>query len=82
MNDPASQHPGGRSGRPRTAPNYSRIQRILALIFTAAAAGCWVLVVADLVVGRPAGGDVFIAALNTVAAAGFWWMAATTGRPG
>ena len=80
MNDPEAQHAGGRSGRPRTAPDYSRIQRILALIFTAAAAGCWVLVTVDLVVGRPAGGDVFIAALNTVAAAVFWWMTVTSRR--
>ncbi|MCT9626025.1 hypothetical protein HWD94_12960 [Pseudarthrobacter equi] len=79
MNDPEAQHPGGRSGRPRTGPDYSRIQRILVLIFTAAAAGCWVLVAADLAVGRPAGGDVFIAALNTLAAAAFWWMAASNG---
>jgi len=78
MNDPEAQHPGGRSGRQRTGPDYSRLKRILALIFTAAAAGCWVLVAVDLVVGRPAGGDVFIAALNTVAAAAFWWMAVTS----
>jgi len=80
MNDPAAQHPNGRSGRPRTEPGYSRIQRILSLIFTAAAAACWALVAADVVVGRPAGGDVFIAALNTLAAATLWWMAATS-RP-
>jgi hypothetical protein len=60
-----AQHPSGRCGRPRTGPGYSRIQRILALIFTSAAAACWVLVAADVVVGRPAGGNVFIATLNT-----------------
>ncbi|PNH77923.1 hypothetical protein [Arthrobacter sp. AFG20] len=80
MNDPVAQHPSGRSGRTRPGQGYSRIQRIMALVFTAAAAACWVLVAADLVVGRPAGGDVFIAALNTLAAAAFWWMTVTS-RP-
>lgn len=80
MNDPAAQRPSDSSGRPRTGPVYSRIQRILSLVFTGAATVCCMLVAADLVVGRPAGGDVFIAALNTLAAAGSWWMAATS-RP-
>ena len=73
MNDPAAQ-------RPRTGMGFSRIQRVLALVFTAVAAACWMLVAADLVVARLAGGDVFIAALNTLAAAACWWMAATS-RP-
>lgn len=80
MTDPAAQHPSGRGGQPRSGLGYSRIQRILALVFTAAAAACWMLVAADLVVGRPAGGDVFIAALNTLAAAALWWMVATNRR--
>jgi hypothetical protein len=41
-----------------------RVLRVLAVVFTVAAAGALVLVVLDLVIGRPAAGDVFIAVLN------------------
>jgi len=46
--------------------------RILAVVFTVAAAGSLVLVAVDLAIGRPAAGDVFIAFLNSVAAVMLW----------
>jgi hypothetical protein len=45
---------------------------ILAVVFTAAAAGCLVLVALDLVIGRPAAGDLYLAGLNGVVAAVLW----------
>jgi hypothetical protein len=48
-----------------------RVLRFLAVVFTVAAAGSLVLVVLDLVIGRPAAGDVFITVLNALAA---WWL--------
>jgi hypothetical protein len=72
MSDPA-QRPRlpdrVRHGRERPS---SRVHRILAVVFTVAAAGSLVLVVVDLVIGRPAAGDVFIAILNNLAAAVLW----------
>jgi len=46
--------------------------RILAVVFTVAAAGSLVLVAVDLAIVRPASGDVFIAFLNSVAAGSLW----------
>jgi hypothetical protein len=42
------------------------------VVFTAAAAGCLVLVGLDLWVGRPAAGDLYLAGLNAGIAAVFW----------
>jgi hypothetical protein len=61
MSDPAP-----RPGRP------ARVQRILAVVFTVAAAGSLALVAVDLMIGRPAAGDVFIAVLNSLVAVVLW----------
>jgi hypothetical protein len=49
-----------------------RVLRVLAVVFTVAAAGALALVVLDLVIARPAAGDVFITALNALAAFLLW----------
>jgi hypothetical protein len=49
-----------------------RVLRVLAVVFTVAAAGALALVVVDLVIARPAAGDVFITALNALAAFLLW----------
>ncbi|MFF1253703.1 hypothetical protein ACFVYC_14565 [Pseudarthrobacter sp. NPDC058329] len=61
MTDPAPRlgHPSG-------------VLRILVVVFTVTAVGSLVLVAVDLAIGRPAGGDVFIAVLNSVAAVMLW----------
>ncbi|KSU70057.1 hypothetical protein AS031_18590 [Pseudarthrobacter enclensis] len=61
MSDPAA-----RAGRP-----YGFL-RILGVVFVLAAAGSLVLVAADLLIGRPATGDVFIAILNSFVALVLW----------
>lgn len=64
----------GRPDRVRHGSGWlsSRVLWILAVVFTVAAAGSLVLVAVDLVIGRPAAGDVFIAFLNGVAAVVLW----------
>lgn len=69
MSDPAP-----RPGRP------SRALRILAVVFTVAAVGSLALVAVDLIVGRPAAGDVFIAVLNSVVAVVLWHRLPEEGR--
>jgi anti-sigma-K factor RskA len=74
-----------RDGRPHRAEHGAgwespRTWRVLTVVFTVAAAGSLVLVIADLLVGRPAAGDVFIAALNSLAAAVLWHRFARAGR--
>jgi hypothetical protein len=49
-----------------------RVLRVLAVVFTVAAAGALSLVVVDLVIARPAAGDAFITALNALAAFLLW----------
>jgi hypothetical protein len=49
-----------------------RVLRVLAVVFTLAAAGALALVVLDLFIGRPAAGDVFITVLNALAAFLLW----------
>jgi hypothetical protein len=49
-----------------------RVLRVLAVVFTVAAAGALALVVLDLFIARPAAGDVFITALNALAAFLLW----------
>jgi hypothetical protein len=61
MSDPAAL-----AGRPHG------VLRILAIVFGLAAAGSLVLVAADLFIGRPATGDVFIAILNSFVALVLW----------
>jgi hypothetical protein len=52
----------------------------LAVVFTVAAVGSVALVAVDLIVGRPAAGDLFIAFLNSLAAVGLWQWSSETGR--
>ena len=49
-----------------------RVLRILVVVFVLALAGSLALVAVDLLVGRPAGGDVFIAALNSFVVVVLW----------
>ncbi|WP_205754706.1 hypothetical protein [Pseudarthrobacter sp. NamE5] len=69
MSDPVP-----RPGRP------PRVLRILTVVFTVAAVGSLVLVALDLIVGRPAAGDAFIAFLNSLAAAALWRLGSATRR--
>jgi hypothetical protein len=48
------------------------------VVFTVAALGSVVLVVVDLVVGRPAAGDLFIVFLNGLAAVILWMLVRRT----
>lgn len=45
---------------------------VLAVIFSTATVGSLALVAVDLVIGRPAAGDVYVADLNGAMAAVFW----------
>lgn len=51
-----------------TQSRPNRVLRLLVVVFTVAAVGSIVLVAVDMVVGRPAAGDVFITVLNALAA--------------
>ena len=54
----------------------TKVFLVLAIVFSATAVGSLALVAVDLVIGRPAAGDVFIAGLNGAMAAVFWvWRA-------
>ena len=69
--------PAARDSRPGRAGHGAgldspRVLRVLAVVFTVAAAGAMALVVLDLVVGRPAAGDVFISVLTALAALLLW----------
>lgn len=69
--------PAPRDNRPGLAGHGAgldspRVLRVLAVVFTLAAAGALALVVLDLVIARPAAGDVFIAVLNALAAFVLW----------
>ena len=75
MSDPAP-HPGRGSEAPRDSAWQSPlVRRVLAVVFTVAAIGSVVLVAVDLIVGRPAAGDLFIAFLNSLAAV---WLCRTS----
>jgi hypothetical protein len=50
------------------------------VVFTVAAIGSVVLVVVDLVVGRPAAGDLFIGFLNGLVAVVLWRIRSETRR--
>ena len=72
MTEPAPRDGGpDRAGR-GAGLDSPRVLRVLAVVFTVAAAGALALVVLDLVIGRPAAGDVFIAILNALAAFVLW----------
>ena len=78
MSDPAPRP--GHNGEARRASAWMspRTRRVLAVVFTVAALGSVVLVVVDLVVGRPAAGDLFIVVLNGLAAVILWMLARQT----
>ena len=61
----------GRAGRGAVLDS-PRVLRVLAVVFTVAAAGTLALVVLDLVIARPSAGDVFITVLNALAALLLW----------
>ncbi|TLM83659.1 hypothetical protein FDW83_09375 [Pseudarthrobacter sp. NamE2] len=72
----------GRSGEAGRASAWKspRAWRVLAVMFSVAAIGSVVLVVVDLVLGRPAAGDLFIAFLNSLAAVALWRLGSETRR--
>ncbi|WP_224049867.1 hypothetical protein [Arthrobacter sp. NicSoilB4] len=49
-----------------------KVLLFLAVVFSVAAAGALALVVLDLVIARPAAGDVFITVLNALVAFVLW----------
>ena len=72
-------------GRPHRAPHGAgmespRVLKFLAVVFTVAAAGSLTLVILDLVIGRPAAGDMFITVLNALAALWLWRKASEHAR--
>ena len=72
MTEPAPRdHRTGRAGRGAWLDS-PRVLQVLAMVFTIAAAGALALVVLDLVIARPAAGDVFITVLNALAAFLLW----------
>jgi len=78
MSDRAPR-PGHNSEARRASAWLSpRTCRVLAVVFTVGALGSVVLVVVDLVVGRPAAGDLFIVFLNGFAAVILWMLARRT----
>lgn len=67
--DVDSVEPGqGRRFRPAW---HGTAAGVLAVVFTAVAAGCLVLVALDHMIGRPAAEDHYLAGLNAVAAGDF-----------
>jgi hypothetical protein len=50
------------------------------VVFTVAAIGSVVLVAVDVIVGRSAAGDLFIAFLNSLSAVALWRISSETGR--
>ena len=74
------------SSRPGRVPHGAgmeespRVLKFLAVVFTVAAAGSLTLVALDLVIGRPAAGDIFITVLNALAAFLLWRKASKHAR--
>ena len=68
MTEPAPRD--NRPGRARRGAGLDspRVLRVLAVVFTVAAAGTLALVVLDLFIARPAAGDGFITVLNGLTA--------------
>lgn len=80
MTEPARRdNRPGRAGR-GAGLDSPRVLRVLAVVFTDAAAGALALVVLDLVISRPAAGDVFITILNALAALLLWRRVAAQAR--
>jgi hypothetical protein len=63
-----------------TGWDSARVYRLLAVVFTIAAGGTLALVVVDFVIARPAAGDLFISALNSLAATILWRLASPRTR--
>lgn len=78
MSDPAPRPGHNSEARRASAWMSPRTWRVLGVVFTVAALGSVVLVVVDLVVGRPAAGDLFIVFLNGLAAVILWMLARRT----
>jgi hypothetical protein len=69
MTEPAPR--GNLSGR-GAGLDSPRVLRVLAVVFTLAAAGALALVALDLFIARPEAGDAFITVLNGLAAFVLW----------
>ena len=80
MTEPAPRD--NRPGRARRGAGLDspRVLRVLAVVFTVAAAGSLTLVALDLVIGRPAAGDIFITVLNALTAFLLWRKASKHAR--
>ncbi|WP_051083506.1 hypothetical protein [Arthrobacter sp. 135MFCol5.1] len=72
MSDPAPRLGHRNEARRADVWKSRRSRRVLVVVFTVAAVGSVVLVGVDLVVGRPAAGDLFVAFLNALAAVVLW----------
>ncbi|WP_286138842.1 hypothetical protein [Arthrobacter sp. OV608] len=70
----------GSEARHGSARQSPLVRRVLAVVFTVAAIGSVVLVAVDLIVGRPAAGDLFIAFLNSLATVWLWRTSSETER--
>jgi hypothetical protein len=57
------------------------VLRVLVFVFVFAAAGSLALVIVDFLVDRPAGGDIFIAVINSFVATVLCWGLAKRGQP-
>lgn len=66
---------------PERESQHGRVRLLLAVVFTITAAGSLVLVAVDLLIGRPAAGDLFIACLNALAAVVLWREVSKPARP-
>ena len=78
MSDPAPRPGHSSEARAASAWLSPRTCRVLAVVFTVVALGSVLLVVVDLLVGRPAAGDLFIVFLNGLAAVILWVLARRT----
>ncbi|MFC8411772.1 hypothetical protein [Arthrobacter sp. NPDC057259] len=58
----------------------ARVYRVLAVVFTVVAGGTLAVVVVDFVIARPVAGDLFISALNSLAAIVLWRLASPRTR--
>ncbi|MDF2048938.1 hypothetical protein [Arthrobacter sp. Cr_A7] len=81
MRDPAPRPGHSDKARRASAWTSPRTCRALAVVFTVAALLSVVLVVVDLVIGRPAAGDLFIVFLNGLAAVILWMLVRRTEGP-
>jgi hypothetical protein len=78
MSNPAPHLGRGSEARRGSAWPSPLVRQVLAVVFTVAATGSVALVAVDLIVGRPAAGDLFIAFLNTLTAVVLWRISSET----